>query len=148
MKLFFDTCTLVDYLCNRQNANHVEAIFDTAEKKKWSCYISVGSFYTLTYLIELHLKHGGLVDKTLRTEKLREMLTSILDTFSIADIFANNLSEAVADPKFTDLEDSYQFRAAINAKCDYLITVNIHDFKDADTTEIKILTPSDFLTEI
>ena len=144
MKLFFDTCTLVDYLCSRQNASRVEAILNATEKNGWERYISVGSFYTLTYLIEIHLKHNGFEDKTLRIEKLRGILTSILDTFSIADLSADNLSEAVEDPNFTDLEDSYQFRAAVNARCDYLITTNINDFKESDTTEIKILTPTDF----
>ena len=53
MKLFFDTCAVIDYLCNRQNADSIEKILIKAEKENWECFISVGSFYTLTYLIEL-----------------------------------------------------------------------------------------------
>ena len=64
MKLFFDTCAVIEYLCNRQNADSIEKILIKAEKENWECFISVGSFYTLTYLIELNLKHNGYSDKT------------------------------------------------------------------------------------
>lgn len=77
MRLFFDTCTLVDYLFNRQHSRIVEEILDMVDKGKWECYISVGSFYTLAYLIENHLKQNGFSDKQLRVGKQREMLTNI-----------------------------------------------------------------------
>jgi len=148
MKLFFDTCTVIDYLCNRQNANCVEDILRKVEEKEWECYISVGSFYTLTYLIELHLKRNGHTEKEERISKLREMLTNILSTFSVADIFKEDLLSSVNNTDFTDLEDSYQYKAAQNAKCDYLITINIHDFKDANMKDLRVITPQDFLSEI
>ncbi len=110
-----------------------------AEENGWECYISVGSFYTLTYLIELHLKRNGYNDKDQRIEKLREMLANVLSAFSIADIFSEDLIESVNNHGFTDLEDSYQLG------CNYLITININDFKGADTTSVKIVTPADFL---
>lgn len=147
MKLFFDTCTVIDYLCNRQSANYVEDILKNVEIKGWKCYISVGSFYTLTYLIELHLKRNGYSEKEERIAKLREMLTNILSTFSIANIFAEDLLSSINNTDFTDLEDSYQYKAAINANCDYLITININDFKDANMKSLKIITPKEFLSE-
>ncbi len=145
MKLFFDTCTIIDFLCGRQNANLVDEILMAAEEKEWECYISVGSFYTLTYLIELHLKRNGYIDKDQRIEKLRDILTNVLSTFSIADIFSDDLMESVNNNYFSDLEDSYQYKAAVKAGCNYLITININDFKGADTTSMKIVTPADFL---
>ena len=33
MKLFFDTCAVIDYLCNRQNADSIEKILIKAEKE-------------------------------------------------------------------------------------------------------------------
>ncbi len=146
MRLFFDTCTIIDFLCGRQHANLVDEILMAAEENGWECYISVGSFYTLTYLIELHLKRNGYSDKDQRIEKLREMLANVLSAFSIADIFSEDLIESVNNHGFTDLEDSYQFKAAVKAGCNYLITININDFKGADTTSVKIVTPADFLT--
>ena len=35
-----------------------------------------------------------------------------------------------------------------NAKCDYLIAINIHDFKDANMKDLRVITPLDFLSEI
>ncbi len=145
MRLFFDTCTIIDFLCGRQNANLVDKILKAAEENGWECYISVGSFYTLTYLIELHLKRNGYSDKEQRIERLREMLINILSTFSIADIFSDDLIDSVNNYDFTDLEDSYQYKAAMKAECNYLITINISDFKGTDTTSMKIVTPADFL---
>ena len=144
MKLFFDTCTVIDYLCNRQNGDRIEQILIKAEKEKGEGFISVGSFYTLTYLIELNLKRQGYPDKQERIEELRNILDKILSIFSIAEINSIDLHACIKNYSFTDLEDCYQYRAALNAKCDYLITANIRDFKDADNTHIKIIEPSEF----
>lgn len=148
MRIFFDTCTLVDYLCNRQNAPIVEHILEYSEENQWQCYISVGSFYTLVYLLELHLKRTGYSDKDERIAKLREILLAVLETFSVSDIYSEELKHSVTDDSFSDLEDSCQYRAALAAECDYLITINIHDFKDADMTELSIMTPSDFNSQV
>lgn len=148
MKVFFDTCTIIEYLCDRQYAKSVDDILKKAEQTDWECFISVGSFYTLTYLIELHLKRTGYTDKDTRIEKLREMLENLLATFSIADIFSEDLLESVGNHSFDDLEDSYQYMAALKAECDYLITINIHDFRDADISHIKIVTPVEFVNEL
>ena len=53
MKIFFDTCTLIDYLCNRSNSSQIDSILQLADEKRWQCIMSAGSFYTITYLIEL-----------------------------------------------------------------------------------------------
>ena len=113
MKIFFDTCAIVDYLCNRKEAQLVDEILSNAEAKEWECFISVGSFYTLTYLLELHLKRNGFSDKEQRIGKLREILEGILDTFAIADIYGEDLMLSIKDSSFMDLEDCYQYHDAI-----------------------------------
>ena len=45
---------------------------------------------------------------------------------------------------FLDLEDSYQYQAALAADCECLITGNIKDFKDLDSPLIDIVTPKEF----
>lgn len=146
MKIFFDTCAIVDFICNRENAPYIDRILNDSEKRGWERYISVGSFYTLTYLIEIHLKRNGYEEKETRIEKLREILSSILQYFNIAELTSNKLFASIKDYAFSDLEDSYQYRAAITAKCDFLITDNISDFKNADMTKIRIVSPKDFIT--
>ena len=113
MKIFFDTCAIVDFICNRENAAYIDRILNDSET---------------------------------RIEKLREILSSILQYFNIAELTSNKLSASVKDHAFSDLEDSYQYRAAITAKCDFLITDNINDFKNADMTKIRIVSPKDFIT--
>lgn len=145
MRIFFDTCTIIDYLCNRKNAQLVDEILSYAEEREWECFISVGSFYTMTYLLELYLKHNGFSDKEQRIDRLREILEDVLDTFTIADIFTEDLLMSVKNTAFTDLEDSYQYHAAIAASCKWLVTINISDFKNANLDKVKIVTPSDFI---
>lgn len=148
MKIFFDTCAIVDYLCNRKEAQLVDEILSNAEAKEWECFISVGSFYTLTYLLELHLKRNGFSDKEQRIGKLREILEGILDTFAIADIYGEDLMLSIKDSSFMDLEDCYLYHAAIAVSCDWLVTININDFKNANMDNIKIGSPSDFLKSV
>ena len=47
MKIFFDTCTIIDYLCNRNNSANVDRILQLADDNRWECIISAGSFYTI-----------------------------------------------------------------------------------------------------
>ena len=35
MKIFFDTCTLIDYLCNRSNSSQIDGILQFAEEKQY-----------------------------------------------------------------------------------------------------------------
>lgn len=46
MKIFFDTCTIIDYLCNRSNSSQIDSILQLADEKRWQCIMSAGSFYT------------------------------------------------------------------------------------------------------
>lgn len=145
MRIFFDTCTIIDYLCNRKNAQLVDEILSYVEEREWECFISVGSFYTMTYLLELYLKHNGLTDKEQRIDRLRKILEDVLDTFAIADIFTEDLLMSVKNTAFTDLEDSCQYHAAIAASCEWLVTINISDFKNANQDKVKVVTPLDFI---
>ena len=52
---------------------------------------------------------------------------------------------AVFDKSFADIEDSFQYRSALENRCQVLITININDYKDADQSRMEILTPSAFV---
>lgn len=145
MKIFFDTCTIIDYLCNRSNSSQIDSILQLADEKRWQCVMSAGSFYTITYLIELDLKHNGYANKPVRIARLREILNGVLNTFYIPELNWNILFEGVNNLSFNDLEDSYQYEAACNSFCDYILTDNLSDYKKSDQTAISILSPKDFL---
>ena len=148
MKLFFDTCTIIDYLCNRNNSSTVDKILQFAEERKWQCIMSAGAFYTITYLLELDLKRNGFIDKQARIARLREILNGVLDTFVIPELDWTILYEGVNNIAFTDLEDSYQYEVACRIASNYLITDNLNDYKNSDQTIISILSPVEFLSRV
>lgn len=141
MNLFIDTNIIVELLENRSEANYVDEIFSAAEQKKWVRYISVGSFYTLTYLIERMLRKQNIHQPELNLS-LRTILNDILQAFCVSPIGCQQLMDGVNDPAFADLEDSYQHQAAISAECDVLLTINKKDF--SFVTDIDVLTPKEF----
>lgn len=142
MKLFVDTNILIELFENRKDADSVDRIFAACEDSNWERYLSVGSFYTLTYLIERILRKQGIHQPDTVVE-LRKILSSILDTFSIANINADHLRQGISDLAFCDLEDSYQHQSALASGCDVLLTINKSDFKLSKS--IEVLTPQEFI---
>ena len=145
MRIFFDTCTIIDYLCDRNNSSLIDSILQLSDENRWQCVMSAGSFYTITYLIELDLKRNGHVDKPSRIAKLREILNGVLNTFYIPELDWEILRTGVNNPSFDDLEDSYQYEVALKCACDYIITDNLSDYKNSDQTFISIVSPREFL---
>ena len=107
-------------------------------------YISVGSFYTIIYLIDGHLKKSGLFNPE-RLALLRKILEGILTQFKVVSI--TDLQSAILDERFSDLEDSCQYYTALSANCDFLLTLNERDFKNVISNRICVLTPERFWTE-
>lgn len=83
MKIFCDTNIIMEYLQQRSQCETVEKLLVYAFKEKHSLYISFGSFYTITYLVERYLKAESL-SKEERMDKLRAILNGILNTFGFA----------------------------------------------------------------
>ena len=45
---------------------------------------------------------------------------------------------------FDDVEDSFQYQCALQAKCDALVTINLRDYRNAATSKMEILSPTEF----
>lgn len=146
MKVFVDTNVVMEMLDSRNEADLIGSIFDWLDNRDIKPYLSVGSFYTITYLSERLLHKQGLTRPQL-TGKLRELLIGIIDEFQISSIGSKELLKGVSDEQFTDLEDSYQLQSASYADCDILITINTKDFKDCTDSQIKIYSPRLFFKE-
>lgn len=142
MRIFCDTNILLEYLFMRKEGEAVKKVFHYLRSCHAEKVISAGSFYTLTYLIEGHLKKEGF-PKEERMIELRRVLSCLLIEYDIE--CGIDWSAGVNDTRFDDLEDSYQYQSALAAKCDTLLTLNIQDFRDVVDGEISINTPSDFL---
>ena len=46
---------------------------------------------------------------------------------------------------FLDMENNFQYGCALENRCHVLITINANDFKNADSSQIEILTPAAFV---
>lgn len=123
MKIFVDTNIIMELLENRSQADVIDEILIVAEENGWQKYISIGSFYTLTYLVERLLRRSKISNPEL-VERQREILNDILASFYVVPLTASLLRQGVNDSRFLDLEDSYQYRTAVLADCDCILTIN------------------------
>ena len=92
------------------------------------------------------LKRKGYEEKSERIAQLRNILNGVLGTFFIPEMDWNILYAGVHNEAFHDLEDSYQYEVACQSACQYLITDNLSDYKNANQDTISIVSPQDFLT--
>lgn len=144
MKVFYDTNIILEYLFRRKEGEIVRTILLWSHDNQVEKFLSSGSFYTLTYLIEKDLKNQGLQDVQERRTVLCRILSGLLQEYTI--IGDTNWTKAINDIRFSDLEDSYQHQTALTAGCNILLTLNIRDFKQiADNSTISILTPAEFI---
>ncbi|MBQ9232274.1 MAG: PIN domain-containing protein [Prevotella sp.] len=145
MKIFCDTNVLLEYIQQRKHVREVEQVLEFAVANNHELYISFGSFYTLTYLIERYLKEENL-EKNVRLEKLRTILNGILDLFQFAVQDPQSIVDGVNDKLFSDLEDSYQAHTAISESCDLILTINVKHFRlIMEKGPIEVLSPQDFI---
>lgn len=146
MKIFCDTNIITEFLEKRLQYQAVARILalSSDNSDKHELYISEGGFYTITFLIDRQLRRLEIYYPE-RLEKERKALSRILATFHISCAGKEGLERGVLDCHFKDLEDSYQYQAALNCQANVLLTINIKDFKDADQSKMKILTPEVFI---
>lgn len=146
MTIFCDTNIVLEYLQQRRYAVEVEKILTGAIQNGDDLYISVGSFYTITYLTEKYMKNDTALTKEQRQGRLRFILNGILGMFKLCDRYSDYLREGVNDMKFDDLEDSYQAHAAQDMGCDVLLTINRQHFsRFAEQSIVKVMTPQSFI---
>lgn len=142
MRIFCDTNIVTEIIESRQFAPLIIQILRMSAGRN-EFYVSAGSFYTITYLAERFLKRRGL-QNPLRTQETRKALKGILRYFRIATNDAFSIEEGLDDDNFSDLEDSYQYQAAVACHAEVLLTINIKDFKKADQSQLQVMTPAEF----
>ncbi len=145
MKIFCDTNILLEFIQHRKLVRQVEQVLSFAERNDFMLYISFGSFYTITYLVERYLKDENL-SKEGRIEKLRIILNGVLDLFQFAVPSSFAMAEGVNDLLFSDLEDSYQAHTAIEQGCDLILTIDLRHFsKLSESGAIDVMDPQTFI---
>lgn len=106
-------------------------IVSLADKGKAKIVVSALSYATTDYFLNKMLGPNKSI------ESLRKFKT-ISDIVALDEI----IIEKSLNSGFIDFEDGLQYFSAVKADCQYIITRNVKDFKNA---EIPVLTPDDFL---
>ena len=143
MIIFLDTNILFELIEDREQSNYVYRILDELSGNA-EFYISVGCFYTLTYVVDKHMRQEGIFNPE-RTLAVKKVLRFILKTCRIANLDWDGLSCAIESDDFQDLEDSYQYQAALSCQADILLTINIKDFLGIKDHIVTVLTPKEFV---
>lgn len=145
--IFLDTNILLEYYCDRKYAKDVEQILDFAIDNQVILHISAGSFYTLAYQIEKHLKSLGIFGSD-KLSTLRSILSNVLHLCKIDSIGNSSFEECLQHEAFKDIEDSFQFQTAVSNGCDVLLTLNEKDFSCKGDTSVLVQTPMAFISQI
>ena len=146
MKVFLDTNIFLEYLEQRREYKAVSQLLSAVEDGKLRAVVSVGCVYTLVYLVRMELKRQG-IHRPEQTERLRSTLNTILSLVTTVGVSHKRLTTGVNDIAFDDVEDSFQYQSALQAKCDTLVTINLRDYSAADTSTIEILSPTEFVAK-
>ncbi len=144
MKVFLDTNIFLEYFEQRREYQAVSQLLSAVEDKRIKAVVSAGCVYTLAYLIRMELKRQG-IHRPEQTTRLRVLLNIVLSMATVAGVSHKNIVSATNDLAFDDVEDSFQYQCALQNKCDALVTINLKDYRNADTAKMEILSPTEFV---
>ena len=144
MKVFLDTNLFLEYFEKRREYQSVSQLLSAIEDGKLKAVVSVGCIYTLAYLIRMELKRQN-IHRPEQTLRLRSTLNTVMSMVSAVGLSHKRLSLGINDMAFDDVEDSFQYQCALHNKCDALVTINLRDYSNADTSKIEILSPTEFV---
>ena len=145
MKVFIDTNTFAEYIFDREQSASVQKIFQAIKDGKIEAITSTASIYTMTYISEQMLKRKGIHRPEL-TEQVRKIIDSLLLLVHIGNMEHADMREAANDSSFSDIEDAFQYHCALKNQCNYLITINIKDFKQANQDLLNVIMPNEFVS--
>ncbi len=134
MKILLDTNVVLDVLLERQ-----PYYFASSEIFILSSKNNIQLFITSTIVTDIYY----ILSKVLSKKKAKDFLTNLLDIVDICGVEKRTILEAMKSD-FKDLEDAVQHFAAKLESIDIILTRNKKDFK---LSEIKVLTPSEFIKE-
>ncbi|MBQ6729502.1 MAG: PIN domain-containing protein [Bacteroidales bacterium] len=143
MKVFIDTNIFAEYIFDRAQSTTVQKLFQTIKDGKIEAITSTASIYTMTYISEQMLKLKGIHRPEL-TEQIRKIIDSLLLLVHIGNLEHSDMMDAANDLSFSDIEDAFQYHCALKNQCNFLITINIKDFSQANQELMKAITPNEF----
>lgn len=144
MKVFLDTNVFLEYFEQRRECQAVGQLLSAVEDGRLKAVVSAGCIYTLTYLIRMELKRKD-IHRPEQTLRLRTMLNTVLSMVTVGGLSHKRIIKGVNDTTFDDVEDSFQYQCGLQAKCEALVTINLRDYNNADTSKMEILSPTEFV---
>ena len=134
--VFLDTNILMDILANRQPFYMSSSeIYKLGLRKQIFFYTSSNTISTLHYLLK----------KFIDEDSIRKSLNEITEVISIIPVDINIIKKSLKSIH-KDFEDAIQIASAQSINEMYcIVTRNLKDFKNS---EIKVLTPDEFLTQL
>jgi len=134
MRIFLDANILVSVL-NKEYPlfTYAARIVSLADNKKFTVYTSPVCLAIAFYFAE---KKSG-------TQLAKQKIKLLSEKLSITAVGKNEVLQALENKQVNDFEDGIEHYAAVNNKCDVIITEDTGDFYFAD---IPACTAHDFLT--
>lgn len=135
MRIFLDANILVSVL-NKEYPlfTYAARIVSLADNKKFTVYTSPVCLAIAFYFAE---KKSG-------TQLARQKIKLLSEKITIAAVGKNEVLKALQNKQVNDFEDGMEYYAAVNNKCDVIVT---EDAADYYFSEIKICGAQDFLIE-
>ena len=144
MKVFLDTNIFLEYFEQRLEYKAVSRLFSAIEDGSIKAIVSIGCVYTLAYLIRMELKRQD-IHRPEQTAQLRSTLNIVMSMVTAGGLSNKRIITSINDNAFDDVEDSFQYQCALQNKCDAFVTINLRDYHNADTSQIDILSPTEFV---
>ena len=136
MRIYLDTCVIIDYLASRVPfSEDAEKILTLAANNKIYAYISASSITDIHYILKKHFQDEQIT---------RKYMIKVLSLIEILDTLSYNI-KTVFDSPINDFEDALIEEISYQNKLSYIVTRNTKDFKNS---RVKVVTPKKLLTII
>ena len=133
-KAFVDTNFIIDLVARPEFSPVVKEVLTKGREQKIKfslCFLSLANYC--------------YIDRKQSRDKLYENLQMFCSVFEVIPNTKQNIINSISlNPK--DFEDAIQYTAALDGKCDCIITRNKKDFMEF--SQIPVFTPLEFLQEI
>ena len=137
-RIYLDTNVVLDlYLSGREGRDAARSLFDLREAypKELRLHLSFLSVANIAYILRKTFSRAHVADY------IRDLL-QICQAVGMSDMF---LYDALRSD-CPDFEDALQIACAETDNCDFILTANIHHFKEY--TRIPVFTPAEFLEKL
>ena len=135
MKVFIDTNVIVDALTKREPFYEDSlSVIKSCDMGKNEGILAAHSLTNIYYLMR----------KDYTEDARRDVLMDLTEMFTIVGVEKEKIQAALKNKSFSDFEDGVQYECAIFSGVDVIVT---RDVKHFENSQIKVMTPHDFMAE-